>query len=153
MTNLRDHPLFPTDSKEEWNKDHREFVLGVLLPMVRPRRKVEKVIQWAYEVGFERKSNGSSVVPDLAYDYGNIKDPMGVAHDWLFWLHENGLADPDGHVWTLWECNVWYLKAWRDFGHPWIGGVWFTGLCLGSWVVWNFGGSKKKQTDRTDKQA
>ena len=139
MTDLSQHPLFPTAAKDEWNKDHREFVLGVLLPMVHARAIVEKVITWAYECGMEAKSDGSSVVPDTAYDYGNIKDPMGVAHDWLFWLHHNGLADPEGHHWTLWECNRWYRQAWCDFGHPWIGRIWWTGLTLGSWVIWKWG--------------
>ena len=133
----------PMDSKEEWSKDHRDFVLNVLLPMVRPRARVSKVITWAYEAGFEAKSDGSSVVPDVGYDYGNIKDPMGVAHDYLFWLHDNGMADPEGHKWGLTECNVWYFQAWRDFKHPIIGAVWFTGLFIGSWYRWYFGAPKK----------
>jgi hypothetical protein len=133
-----DKSLFPTDAPEEWDKDHSRFVLSVLLPMINPRPEVWRVIGWAYNDGMEARSNGSSVVPDLAYDYGNIKDPPGVGHDYIFELHRKGIADPSGHVWGLWEANVWYLRAWRDFKHPVIGATWFAGLCAGSWWCWYF---------------
>lgn len=139
LDDIRNHPLFPTESKEEWNKDHHIFVLDILLCMVRPRSEVERVIRWAYERDMEARSNGSNLVPDMAYEYGNIKDPMGVGHDWLFELHHLGIPDPLGHYWTLWECNAWYRKAWLDFHHPIIANAWWTGLMLGSWVPWNWG--------------
>lgn len=132
--------IFPTDDPAEWDRDHREFVCNVLLPMIRPRPSVDQVIRWAYNAGMEKRSDGSSCVPDYAYRWGNIKDPMGVGHDYLFELHHLGVPDPMGHYWTLVECNLFYLHGWIDFGYPGIGAAWFTGLCIGSWVPWCFGG-------------
>ena len=136
---MNDLIRYPTDAEDEWNKDHKDFVLNYLLPMVRPRARVRQVMVWAYEDGMEHRSNGSSVIPDNAYDWGNIKDPQGVAHDWIFELHHKGLPDPQGHYWTLWEANNWYRLAWIDFHHECVANVYWVGLTLGSWCVWNFG--------------
>jgi hypothetical protein len=136
---LAAHPAFPGWAKDEWNKDHRVFVLKVLLPMIAPRAEVWRVIGWAYQDGMEARSNGSSVVPDIVYPYGNIKDPMGVGHDWIFELHRKGLADPSGHHWGLLEANRWYRNALLDFQKPVLAWVRWSGLTIGSWYFWYFG--------------
>lgn len=137
-------PSFPTRSKEEWNKDHRAFVFNVLLPMVRCRKEVDRMIRCAYDAGYEKKSDGSTLVCDFSYKYGNIKDPMGVTHDYIRWLHTNGMKDPFGHTWTYVEWNNWYFKSYKDFGYPVIAAVRWTGLMAGGWYIWNFSEKDKK---------
>ena len=135
------HLLWPGKTKAEWAKDHREFVLTVLLPhIIRPRPSVEQVIRWAYEAGHELRSDGSSVVPDVTWPFcARIKDPGGVGHDWLHWLQRNGLADPRGHRWTRMESIHWYRDAMLDFKRPVRARVRWLGLVLGSWWDWYFG--------------
>jgi len=143
---LRQNALWPGKTKAEWAKDHREFVLTVLLPhIIRPRPSVEQVIRWAYEAGYELKSNGSSVVPDVTWPFGRVKDPGGVGHDWLHWLQRNGLADPRGHRWTRMESINWYRDAMLDFKRPVRARVRWLGLVLGSWWDWYFGKPDKPQ--------
>lgn len=132
-------PNFPGWSEDEWNKDHREFVLNILLPEVKPRAEVYRVIQWAYRAGMELRSNGSSVVPDRTYPFGRIKDPVGVGHDYIFELHNQDKPDPSGHRWGLMEANNWYRKGMLDFQCPVLAWTRWTGLTLFSWFPWYFG--------------
>ena len=147
MAVVEDNPAFPTDEKAEWDKDHKAFVLNVLIPMFHPRERVKKVLTWAYESGMEKRSNGSNVVPDWICSFANIKDPSGVGHDYLFELHEQGKADPEGHVWGLTECNVWYRQCCWDFHRQILASVRFVGLTLGSWWPWYFGKRRKAQKE------
>lgn len=137
---MRNHELWPGQTKAEWSKDHREFILGILLPhIIRPRRSVEQVIRWAYEAGMEQRCDGSSIVPDVTWPFGLIKDPGGVGHDYLHELQRNRMTDPRGHRWTRMESINWYRDAMLDFRRPVRALVRWTGLCLGSWFDWYFG--------------
>lgn len=128
----------PTFDKDEWDKDHAAFVLGRVLPRLHLPDRVRRITAEAYLAGMEKASNGSSVVPEALRD-GNIKDWQGVMHDYIFWLHQRGLPDADGHYWTLAEANRAYREAWIADGQMARGWVWWTGLSIGSWVVWNRG--------------
>lgn len=146
------HLPWPTRSEEEWGKDHRDWVLGVLLPMVRPPGDLARLIQMAYESGAEQDSDGSTIIADRTYPFGNIKDPVGVMHDWIFKLHHQGSPDPDGHYWGLLEANWAYARGQWAFERKWRAVAAFLGLSLLSWVPWHFGSSGlKKRLDKTPK--
>jgi len=128
-----------------WNGDNRQFVVEIVCGLIPLRKHVRQVIRWAYGydgfgISYEKKSDGSSVVGDLVLLGKLLKDPPGVGHDALFNLHHRGLSTPDGHIWTLKECNDWYQDAVSDFGYPGLSDVRRFGLFLGSWYPWHFGG-------------
>lgn len=138
----------PTRSKEEWNKDHREFVLRVLLPQIQPPIDVWKITVEAYltdvvlETAQEKKTfeqalcDGSSVVPDWGYKWGNIKDPWGCGHDYIYFLHRLGLSDAYGRKWGYWAAHSMYRRGWMSQGSWGIGSVWWFGLAVGGWGAW-----------------
>lgn len=154
----------PTHEESEWNNDHRQYVLHVLLPSVRPPLKTWKATVEAYltDIQFEEDHpnvkirgnpikkgdiysfeeclcDGSSVVPDIAYPYGKIKDPWGTAHDLIYLLHHLGWVDVFGHKWHIVETHDMYRDGWIAQGNSIVGWTWWTGLMLGGWTVWNRG--------------
>lgn len=142
-----DVPTPPTDNNE-WGKNHTAFVLRTLIPKIRPKHWIWKIVAEAYLVdlklscgdveSFEQAlSDGSSMVPDLAYKHGMIKDPWGVAHDYVFFLNRLGMRDSFGKKWTFKEANKMYRDGWYSQGHYIIGTIWWIGLCVGGWVAWN----------------
>ena len=158
-------PLACRDPKltkpEEWYKNHRSFVLQQLLPTIRPPDDVWRVCAEAYltDVSFDAAhsnfylpgvavvpgrlyayeqvlSDGTSLVPDLAYRWGKIKDPWALAHDLLFMLHDYGLPDVYGKRWGFFAANRIYRRGWAAQHNNLIGNLWWLGLTLGSWVPW-----------------
>lgn len=128
----------PTMEPEEWGKDHRDYILRYWLPMLRPNKKIWRITVEAYLSGAELRSNGSTAVPDLDLA-GRIKDPMGVAHDYLFELHHLDLPDAYGHEWGLLEANRMYRDFLFECGCFAHGAVRWIGLFAVSWIPWNFG--------------
>lgn len=149
LTEIKESIHIPTNSKDEWNKSHTRFILRVLLPQIHPPLGVWRITAEAYLtkikleqngefLSFEQvMSDGSSVVPDLSYAWGNIKDPWGVAHDWVYMLHKLNLNDVYDNKWKLLEAHDMYRKGWYASKMHIIGSVWWIGLILGGWVVWN----------------
>ena len=127
-----DRAKTPWGGKDEWTKDHADYVIGLLLPFLSLPIRLRRVWIQAYLAGMEAMSDGSSVVPDLA----DWKDVAGVGHDFLFWLHHNGLPDAYGHFWTWSEANAAYRTMWTALGHPVRGWAWWAGLEIGSYPVW-----------------
>lgn len=104
-----------------WAADNRRFVIEDWLPHLCAPPDVLQVIRWAYgydgEVkSYEHASDGSTGVPDRAMN-GLIKEPAGVAHDYLNRCPRH--ITPDGHRWTMLETCAWYRRALIVFGyHP-----------------------------------
>ena len=123
-----------------WECDNSNFIVHCLIPKLKLSEPTLRVIRWAYgfdgsEMSYEKWSDGSSVVPDL-FMGGIIKEPVGVAHDMLFRLHHEGKRDPSGKRWSLFQANLWYMKAEIEFGYPHIARARFAGLAFGSWLYW-----------------
>ena len=139
----------PTKTKEEWDKSHSQFVLRVLLPSINPPLDVWRITAEAYLTTIQLEtvnefktfeqlfSDGSTLVPDLMYKWGNIKDPWGVMHDWIYVMHKLKLTDVYDKKWTLLEAHDIYRKGWLSSSNILIGNMWYIGLVLGGWVVWN----------------
>ena len=139
----------PTTSKDEWDKNHTQFVLRVLLPLIKPPLHVRKIVTEAYLTMFyleetkefksfeQALSDGTSVVPDCAYRLGNMKDMWGVAHDYTYRLHKLKLKDVYDHEWSLMESHNMYRDGWIAQKNPVIGYAWWTGLVIGGWFAWN----------------
>jgi hypothetical protein len=125
----------PTWEPEEWAKDHGSFILGLVMPAVRPADWIRRIVTEAYLAGMEAQSDGSSLVPDSAR-YGNVKDWQGVAHDYVGRLHVENRPDAFGHRWTFWESNWMYNRAWAADGQPLRGWLWWAGLTAGYWPRW-----------------
>ena len=121
--------------QDEWNQEHVNYVLGVILPALKMPIKVRRMAIEAYLAGMEKNSDGSSVVPN-ELRYGRMKDWEGVMHDYIFTLHHLGLADSFGHTWGWTEANNAYREAWVADGMRWRGDLWWAGLMIGSWPVW-----------------
>ncbi|MEI7879866.1 MAG: hypothetical protein WCI95_03215 [bacterium] len=127
-----DRAVVPTYLPAEWDKDHRDYVIGVILPSMRLPLKVRRIAVEAYLAGMELRSDGSSVIPDE----WNWKDIWGVTHDYIFMLHRCGLTDAFDHEWGLLEANTAYRQGWIASGRPFRGWAWWVGLTAGSWWVW-----------------
>jgi len=69
---------------DPWDRDNAELVVENLLPIMRLRPEVRRVIRWAYgydgsDRSYEQESDGSSVVKD-AFMQGTIKERvLGIA--------------------------------------------------------------------------
>lgn len=145
---LQEAMIRPLFRRDEWDKDHREFVLLELLPDVRPDKRTWRIVAEAYLTDFLIEStgevkpfeqvicDGSSLVPDLAYKWGEIKDPWAMGHDLIFFLHRFGLEDAYGKKWTFNEANLAYRRGWYCQHLNIIGNLWWLGLSLGGWVSW-----------------
>ena len=129
----------PSDSEEEWNKNHSPFILNYWLPILRPDIKIWRICAEAYLSGMEPLCDGSSGVPDCLYRYGNIRDPQGVAHDYLFQLHHHDRPDAYGHTWGLDEANRMYRDFCLEDGWHILGWTRYLGLCLVSRIPWKYG--------------
>jgi len=115
--------------------DHRRLVTR-LLAEIKPRPIVRKVIMKAYAAGYEKRSDGITLMPDYAL---GLKHPAGVGHDWLYYM---GIDNPflpteNKSEWSarMW-ADRWFRKALQDFGHPWRAQIYFIGLRIGGWNGW-----------------
>ena len=126
----------PENDSAEWDKNHAAFFIGQVLPILGLPIKIRRIAVEAYLSGYENYSDGSSVVPD-GFRYGNTKDWQGVTHDYIFHLHRERMTDAYGHYWSLAEANAMYRKGWICDGQRLRGDLWWIGLTIGAWVVWN----------------
>ena len=127
-----------------YDRDHTRLI-GEILDEVKPRKIVRLVITAAYAAGYEKHSDGITLMPELAFASLKMKHPAGVGHDWLYYM---GCANPfmpsiinsDRQV-RLWADN-WFSDALKDFGHPVRARLWWLALRLGGWRAWHFHRSK-----------
>lgn len=144
------HAEEPTWSDTEWNLDHRNYVIGVVMPDVQPPFIIRRVVCEAYlsilryddatpepyYTTFERRSDGSTFVRD-SRRRGRTKDWQGIAHDYLTELNRLGIPDIWGKRWTYFEAADLYRDAWRADWQPARAWAWWVGLTAGGWVAWN----------------
>lgn len=150
-TNLNDIPLAlapPDNDVDEWDKSHREFALKVLLPSIRPPALTRRLVVESYltdiedddgsnKTTFEQSiCNGSSMVPNISYDWGYIKDIWSMAHDYCYFLHRNNLTDIFGKKWNLRQAHKIYYDGFCAQKKTILGTIYYTGLLMGGWVVW-----------------
>lgn len=127
----------PSKDKSEWDKDHAAFFIARVFPILDMPLDIRRIAIEAYLTkDFEAWSDGSSVVPD-SMRYGYTKDWQGIMHDYLFYLHHLDLPDALGHSWSYWEANNAYRRAWLVEGSYGRSILWYFGLTVGSWPVWN----------------
>lgn len=119
--------------------DDHSHLIWELLNEVQPREIVRKVIEKAYAEGYEKQSDGISCMPDLEFSNLKMKHPIGVGHDWLYFM---GCANPFlprciNSEWTakLWADN-WFSDGLKDFRHPIRARIWWFGLRIGGWYAW-----------------
>ena len=119
--------------------DHKDLVFR-LLREVNPRKIVSDVIHAAYDAGYEKHSDGITLMPELEFASFKMKNPCGVGHDWLYY---QGCANPflpsllmSGWAARLWADN-WFKNALIDFGHPWRARIYWVGLRAGGWHGWH----------------
>jgi len=115
--------------------DHTKLIKAIL-KQVKPRKIVAQVILAAYADGYEKYSDGITLMPDYAL---GMKHPAGVGHDHLYYL---GCANPflpsplsserKARSWA----DAWFRKAMLDFGHPWRARIYWLGLRAGGWWGW-----------------
>lgn len=149
VTSIREDIHIPLKDDSEWNKDHRQFVLRVLLPSIRPPLAVWRITAEAYLTDiviestqktftFEQiLSDGSTASPDTVYRWGNIKDPWAVGHDYLYILHKFRMPDSYNKHWGLAETHKMYRDGWKATGKHLSAYIRWLGLHAGGWVLWN----------------
>ena len=118
--------------------DHRTLVF-MLLDEIEPRQIVRDVIHAAYDAGYEAKSDGITLMPELAFSGFHMKNPCGVSHDYLYYL---GTSNPflpkainSSYAARSW-ADAWFRSAMIDFGHPWRARIYWLGLRAGGWWGW-----------------
>ena len=118
--------------------DHSHLISEILAE-VKPRKIVTQVIAAAYASGYEKQSDGITLMPELAFASLKMKHPAGVGHDWLYFMGQQNPFLP--HIinseWAsrLWADN-WFKDALIDFGHPIRARIWWFGLRIGAWHGW-----------------
>lgn len=120
------------------NENHAHLI-GEILKQVKPRKVVTQVITAAYADGYEKHSDGITLMPELAFASLKMKHPAGVGHDWLYY---NGCANPflpsiitSQYAARKW-ADAWFRDALIDFGHPWRARIYWLGLRIGGWYGW-----------------
>ena len=86
----------------KYDGDNRRFVVDWLVPRLKLSDKMQYVMVWAYENGWELHSDGETFVED-EFLGGSIKCPAGVCHDSLNRTPHH--LTPNGTVWTRWSTN------------------------------------------------
>jgi hypothetical protein len=127
-------------SKFQGHDDDHKTLVFMLLDEVKPRYNVRRVIHAAYEAGYERKSDGITLMPELEFCSFKMKNPCGVGHDWLYFmgmqnpfLYDDIKTERAARMW----CDQWFRDALIDFGHPIRARIYFVGLRIGGWRAWN----------------
>jgi len=80
----------PDIKQKACDGDHAHLI-GELLAEVKPRKIVRLVITAAYAAGYEKHSDGITLMPELEFASFRMKHPAGVGHDWLYYM---GLSNP-----------------------------------------------------------
>jgi hypothetical protein len=118
----------------KWDGDNSWFLVDFVIPNLKLSDDDKRVMRWAYENGWEEKSDGETGVKDMFLG-GVIKDPAGVVHDYINRVQNH--TTPDGHKWTARESNALYRRIKKALGagfrlrwRRWIG------LTLSSWKWW-----------------
>jgi hypothetical protein len=100
---------------------------------------VRQVITEAYASGYEKDSDGITLLGQLEFQGFSFKHPLGVGHDRGYYL---GLKSPflPKAVTTDWQAQLWYdnwiYRGCKLFGHQVLAPfVWF-GLRCGGWRAW-----------------
>lgn len=127
--------------------DHAHLI-GELLAEVKPRKIVRKVIEAAYAAGYEKHSDGITLMPELAFASLKMKHPAGVGHDWLYCI---GMQNPflpiacgTEYLARRW-ADDWFRDALIDFGHPIRARLWWLALRLAGWRSWQGHRAKNHQ--------
>lgn len=149
--------------KDSWYKNNRSFVLQELLPAIKPPLHVWRAVVEGYLTdvmfdechvlddtiyyetviphrlyGFEQvMCDGSSLVPDVAYKWGKIKDPWAVGHDLICMTNRYHLCDVYGKKWSRSQADKMYRDGWYSQHSYIVGTLWWFGLVIGSWIPWN----------------
>ena len=117
-------------------ENNHTHLIGEILKAVKPRKVVAQVIIAAYADGYEKYSDGITLMPDYAL---GMKHPAGVGHDWLYYM---GTSNPflpkainSSYAARSW-ADAWFRDAMIDFGHPWRARIYWLGLRAGGWWGW-----------------
>ena len=111
-------------------------LIGEVIKAVKPRKIVARVIIAAYADGYEKYSDGITLMPDYAL---GMKHPAGVGHDWLYYMGALNQFMPrvitSNYTARSW-ADAWFRDAMIDFGHPWRARIYWLGLRAGGWWGW-----------------
>ena len=120
-------------------EDEIELV-QLILKQIEARPIVGEIIEAAYAVGYDRLSDGITLMHELNFRGMKIKHPLGVGHDLLYalgtkspWLPKTATSDTAARRWA----DTWFRTGMRDFGHWFRAPVWWLGLRIGAWHGWN----------------
>ena len=120
-------------------EDEIELV-QLILKQIEARPIVGEIIEAAYAVGYDRLSDGITLMHELNFRGMKIKHPLGVGHDLLYalgvqspWLPVDCRTDRKARAWD----DLWFRWGMYDFGHWARAPFWWTGLRLGAWHGWN----------------
>jgi hypothetical protein len=123
-----------------WTDDHTQLVQDLMDQMLLPCNNiVRQVITAAYMAGYEPYSDGITLMPRLEFQGFQMKNPMGVGHDWLYYMGPKSPFLPSGCVgdWQQQKwCDEWFDLAMKAFGHPILAPVFWFGLRCGGWRAW-----------------
>lgn len=89
-----------------------------------------KYLKEAYEAGFDKQSDGCTLVPDLPLKV--VKNPACIMHDWLYTTNKV----------TRKEADRLFGQMLRSFGYPVRSKVWYLGVRAFGWIFWR---SKRKK--------
>jgi len=120
-------------------QDSNKELIRMLLDRVHPRPIVRTIILVAYEVNYDKISDGITFMHELAFRGFHMKNPFGVGHDLLYALGKQSPFLPmkfrtnfQARSWA----DQWLYDGLYDYGHlGWAPTFWY-GVRLGGWVAW-----------------
>ena len=129
-------------------KKHFDFVL-LYMRQLNVRPKTFDVIEAAYRSGYEAKSDGITGPGQFEFGKLGMKNPLGVAHDWLYFMGSKQPFLPHAVKWRtsetrakLWADN-WFRGAMFDFGYWMFAGLYWVALRLFAFRAWRAHRSRK----------
>lgn len=120
------------------NKD----LIFELIRRIHPRPLTKKIIEQAYNAGYESKSDGITAGGQFEFAGFKLKNPCGVGHDWLYFmgvknpniLSLNGKCVSEYHA-KRW-ADAWFRRAMYDFGYWAFAGLYWVALRCFSGGAW-----------------
>lgn len=94
------------------------------------------VVARAYRSGYDKVSDGITLMPELEFGTLKLKHPAGIGHDLCY--HEGKLSRA--------ACDAWFYRALKDFGHWFRAPFWWLGLRVGGWWAWREHRASERRT-------
>jgi len=115
-----------------------------LMRRISPRPLTKRVIEAAYNAGYEPKCDGITLGGQFEFAGYKLKNPCGVGHDWLYFMGvKNPVINASGDrqlteaEYRRW-ADGWFRGAMFDFGYWAFAGLYWLALRMLALRAWQY---------------